>query len=109
MTREEFQNLMNRVSEAFVDDDDTMGELKRALDEYPEVVEEAAEVGDTVIETGESSIDWRSKYDDLSRRYRERFFTTGEEIKADQREDIQNDGESVTFESLFQRREGDYK
>lgn len=110
MTREEFQAFINKISAAFVEDDDIMNEMRRAVDEYPdrEVAESPEDTDETVIKNGETDVDWRSKYDDLSRRYRERFFTNGEEVKEAQREDIEKDGERLTFESLFKTREGDY-
>lgn len=53
---------------------------------------------------------WRQKYDDLSRRYRERFFSGRDRAIEDQRRDIEKDDESpvTTFEALFKDREGDY-
>ena len=54
---------------------------------------------------------WSEKYDNMRRRYRERFFSSPDEAKDDQLEDIDKDDGSaeMTFESLFDEREGDYE
>ena len=53
--------------------------------------------------------DWKSKYEqndaDWRKKYRERF-TSGEEIKKEQEEDVEEDSKPRTFDSLFKEREG---
>lgn len=52
--------------------------------------------------------DWKTKYEqndaDWRKKYRERF-TSGEEIKKEQEEDVE-DSKPRTFDSLFKEREG---
>lgn len=57
--------------------------------------------------------EWRKKYDELDKNWREkykaRFFdsnTTPEEVKEEQKEDVEKDGEVTSFEDLFEEREG---
>ena len=64
--------------------------------------------------------DWKAKYEELDNTWREkykaRFFegsnenssneTTAQEVKKDQETDVKEDGENVTFDSLFAEREG---
>lgn len=53
--------------------------------------------------------DWKTKYEqndaDWRKKYRERF-TSGEEIKKEQKEDVEDDSKPRTFDSLFKEREG---
>lgn len=53
--------------------------------------------------------DWKTKYEqndaDWRKKYRERF-TSGEEIKEEQEEDVEKDSKPLTFDSLFKEREG---
>ena len=51
------------------------------------------------------------KYDDMRRRYRDRFFTTGTAVIEAQEDDIEKDSDStkMSYDDLFEDREGDYK
>lgn len=91
-----------------VDNDDTilemMAEISNAFDEKPAFNE--TDVYDN------NGVKWSEKYDDLSRRYRERFITGGEEVKDTQRADIiadVTDRMSTNYEDLFEDRTGDYE
>lgn len=59
----------------------------------------------------EGQEDWEAKYNNLDaewrKRYRDRFFNTREGAKDDQEEDVKEDGETRSFESLFEEREGE--
>lgn len=48
----------------------------------------------------------RRANEELKRKYIERFFSTPEEAKEDQEEDIKRDGTDQTFDKLFKEREG---
>lgn len=48
----------------------------------------------------------REEYEDLRRKYIDRFFSTPEEAKKDQEEDVKRDGENQSFDTLFKRKEG---
>lgn len=64
---------------------------------------------DDVESRGEREVDptdWRGKYEEIRKKYIDRFFTSPEEVKEDQEEDVKRDGEKVTFEELFKEREG---
>jgi hypothetical protein len=54
--------------------------------------------------------DWKQKYtenDEMWRKkYRDRFFSTGEQVKEEQNKDVQEDGREITFSDLFKEREG---
>lgn len=53
--------------------------------------------------------DWKTKYEqndaDWRKKYRDRFMS-GEEIKDEQKEDVEEDSKPRTFDSLFEEREG---
>lgn len=48
----------------------------------------------------------RAEYEDLRRKYIERFFSDPVEAKEDQTEDVREDAKDKTFEELFKKREG---
>lgn len=64
--------------------------------------------------------DWKAKYDELDKTWREkykaRFFegantqssnvTTSDEAKEEQETDVKEDGENISFDELFEEREG---
>lgn len=63
-----------------------------------------------------STDDWKSKYDELDanwrKRYRDRFFqspggkeTDKEEVVSDNEEDLKDEGEEKSFDSLFEEKE----
>lgn len=58
----------------------------------------------------ENTEDFESKYNELKKKYTDRFFgsTAGEveEVKEDNEEDIKKDGEEQTFDTLFEKVEG---
>ena len=64
--------------------------------------------------TNTSDAEWKRKYEENDKMWRDkytaRFFgdttTTGEEVKDEQKEDVIDDGEKITFDDLFNEREG---
>lgn len=103
LNRDEFVSILTSVSEKVGDSEEIMESLKRIQEDYDERVKNETEAYDA------DGVSYKEKYDNAQRRYRERFFTSGEEVKEDQYEDIKKDSSKLTFESLFENREGDYK
>lgn len=103
LTKDEFVGILTNVSEKVGDSEEIMNDLKRIQEDFDERVEKSAEAFDA------DGISYKEKYDNAQRRYRERFFTSSEEVKEDQYEDIKKDSSKLTFDSLFENREGDYK
>ena len=103
LTKDEFISILTNVSEKVGDSEEVMNDLKRIQEDFDERVEKAAEAFDV------DGVSYKEKYDNVQRRYRERFFTSSEEVKEDQYEDIKKDSSKLTFDSLFSNREGDYK
>ena len=86
--------------------------LKRIIgdrDLTDEMLEDVKKLKDSYDEQKGMAEYWKAKYDELRGKYIDRFFTTPEEVKEDTREDVEKDGEVLTFEELFDEREGDYK
>lgn len=91
--------------------DDSMKFIEDMTDTYNSLTESSAK------DDGE---DWKTKYEELDKTWREkykaRFFesgntnssnkTTADEAKDEQEEDVKDDGENVTFDELFEEREG---
>lgn len=85
--------------------------LKRIIgdrDLTDEMLEDVKKLKDSYDEQKGMAEYWKAKYDELRGKYIDRFFTTPE-VKEDTREDVEKDGEVLTFEELFEESEGDYK
>lgn len=100
------EDFMKRLQERIGDDtsDDAMTFIEDMTDTYNDFETRAS---------GSSEDEWKQKYDDLDKSWREkykaRFFeggTTPEDVKGSQEEDVQDDGSEKTFEDLFVEREG---
>ena len=90
-------------------------------DETVSFIEDVTDTfNDLESRTVDNSGEWEEKYNQLSaekdeldkswrERYKARFFDgikDGEEAKEDHEEDVKRDGEEVSFEDLFEEREG---
>lgn len=102
LNRDEFVSILTSVSEKLGDSEEVMDSLKKIQEDYDERIKNETEAYDA------DGVSYKEKYDNVQRRYRERFFTSGEKVKEDQYEDIKKDSSKLTFESLFENREGDY-
>lgn len=106
LTKEEHNELMSHLMGD--EQNDEMEELVRKLrDDFDEsLAVDEKEVND---EEGDKE-DWKSKYDDLYSKYKERFLdvsTSGEEVKKEQTEDVKEDDKSTkkTYTELFKEKE----
>lgn len=119
LTRDEYVELLKHISETGGDTDDMLEALKRLQDDFDEregMLRELGESRDKETYTNDDVFDkdgvkWSEKYDDMRRRYRDRFFTTGTAVIEAQEEDIEKDSDStkMSYDDLFEDREGDYK
>mgnify|MGYP001042292144 CR=1 FL=1 len=119
LTRDEYVELLKHISETGGDTDDMLEALKRLQDDFDEregMLRELGETRDKETYTNDDVFDkdgvkWSEKYDDMRRRYRDRFFTTGTAVIEAQEDDIEKDSDStkMSYDDLFEDREGDYK
>ena len=119
LTRDEYVELLKHISETGGDTDDMLEALKRLQDDFDEregMLRELGESRDKETYTNDDVFDkdgvkWSEKYDDMRRRYRDRFFTSGSAVIEAQEEDIEKDTDStkMSYDDLFEDREGDYK
>lgn len=119
LTRDEYVELLKHISETGGDTDDMLEALKRLQDDFDEregMLRELGESRDKETYTNDDVFDkdgikWSEKYDDMRRRYRDRFFTTGTAVIEAQEDDIEKDSDStkMSYDDLFEDREGDYK
>lgn len=119
LTRDEYVELLKHISETGGDTDDMLEALKRLQDDFDEregMLRELGESRDKETFTNDDVFDkdgvkWSEKYDDMRRRYRDRFFTSGPAVIETQEEDIEKDTDStkMSYDDLFEDREGDYK
>ena len=105
MTKEEFGKLLVHITDVVEKDNDTevnMENLKSAQD--------ACDALNDSIAEGEN---WKAQFEDMKRKYKERFFNTVDGAIADQLEDNAEDTaenrDELTIDDLFVKREGDYK
>ena len=95
------ESFMSRLRDKFGEDnsDDTISLIEDASDTYDELVRRS-----------EGQEDWKTKYEENDaawrKKYTERFFSTPEEVKKEQKEQVKEDGEKRTFDELFTEREG---
>lgn len=100
------EDFMKRVQERIGEDssDEALSFVEDMSDTYNDMETRT---------NGVNEEEWQKKLDDLDAswrdKYKARFFegqTTPQEAKEEQTEDIKDDGESVTFDDLFEEREG---
>lgn len=109
MTKEEYNNKLKRISELSNDNEEVMGiarEIQAELDSYNE--KEYYEENQVYDTDGRL---WAEKYQEVKKEYRDKFFNTPSEAIENQNNDLKKDNNSanVSFEDLFNNREGDYK
>lgn len=111
MTREEFAAAIKEISELTGDNDAVMEKLVAVQNAFNELETPNAPLYTEVDVFDNDGVRWSQKYDDMRRRYRERFFGGIDEAKEEQIEDIEKDdaGTEMSFEDLFDSRESDYK
>lgn len=86
-----------KLGEFLIDNDEGMTILKEIEEDY------------------NTPDEYREKYESLRTKYLERFFSSGEEAKEDQKENVKTDTKNikdqetddVSIEDLFEEREGD--
>lgn len=117
LSKEEHDNILRKISETGGFTADMMDEIQKLRDDYDEREGMLKKYGETKDKTindrdkdeiktdGEKIINWKSKYEDLKKEYYDRFFTTtASEAKKEQDIDIKEDGEDLSFEELFEKR-----
>lgn len=126
MTKEEHDALLRRIAETggatpeMLDDiqklrdeyDEREGMLRRYGERYDGENRERKEREESPPEEREKDldgvdredIDWRGKYEEIRKKYVERFFSSPEQAKEEQNEDVTKDGETMTYEELFKER-----
>lgn len=97
----ERNTMMNRLKELFGDNES---------DEAISFIEDVSDTFDSLSNASGDSEEWKTKYEENDaawrKKYRDRFFGTGEEVKDEQEEDVKDDSEVKTFDELFKEREG---
>ena len=107
------ENFFASIKARIGDDvsDDAMKFIEDMTDTYNSLTDEGAK------DDGE---DWKTKYEELDKTWREkykaRFFdgsntnssneSSKDEAKKEQEDDVKDDGEEVSFDDLFEEREG---
>lgn len=119
MTREEYMQLLEKISETGGFTENMLDDLQRLRDDFDEregELQRYKETADRTVYTDDDVMDadgvrWSEKYGNMVKRYKARFFGSFAEAKEEQVEDVREDDKSTfkTFDELFSDREGDYK
>lgn len=113
LSKEEF---MTAIKGRIGDDtsDEAMKFIEDMTDTFTDLEAKTTGISETEVQEKINAIenDWQKKYDTLDAdwrdKYKSRFFegTTSEEIKKEQKKDIEEDSNVKTFSDLFEEREG---
>lgn len=109
LTKEEHDEILRGIlgdGDLTPEMEDFMDRLRKDFDES--LVVDEKEANEDVENKGDKEVDYKEKYETLKERYKERFFTSPEEVKKEQEEDVKNDSESdkKEYKELFKEREG---
>lgn len=73
-------------------------------------IEDVTDTYNEMFTRADGQENWKSKYEENDtewrNKYKERFFTTPDDVIDNQRKNVIADGEKRTFEQLFKEREG---
>lgn len=135
-TKDEHENLLKEIAETGGDTENMLNLLQRLRDDFDEREGMLRREGENTDETSpvtteveneirEESVEdnredgglrrnpvpdgfdnWRDAYSDLKRKYIERFFTTPDEVKKENENDVKRDSKPQTFDELFKNKEG---
>jgi len=92
-----FERLRTKIGEDT--SEDSLKFIEDVTDTYNEMFTRADGQENWKTKYEENDIEWRNKY-------KERFFTTPDDVVDNQRKNVIADGEKRTFEQLFKEREG---
>lgn len=124
MTKDEHEALLRRIAETGGATPEMLDDIQKLRDEYDEREGMLKRYGETYDgenreredsapegrrdgdkeEVSREDIDWRGKYEEIRKKYIDRFFSSPEKAKEEQEEDVTKDGESMTYEELFKER-----
>lgn len=106
MDTKEIFSIIDEFGDRFAEETETMEKLKKVRDAISEMGVPKYNDEDVFDTDGKR---FSEKYENAKRMYRERFFSTPEEAKEEQNENVDLDDKSadLKFEDLFTAREGD--
>ena len=101
----EMFSIIDEFGDRFAEETETMEKLKKVRDGISEMGTPKYNENDVFDTDG---VRFSDKYANAKRLYRERFFSTPDEAKEEQYENIDLDNKSadIKFEDLFEKREG---
>lgn len=119
LSRKGIENLLRRIMDTGSLTEDMVKDIERIKDDYNEREGILNKYGETYdgeddeyewqerkIEVNQAD-DWEKRYYDLKKDYIDRFWGGKEQIMSETVEDVKKDGEKLTYEDLFKKREGD--
>lgn len=133
LTRSGMTKILRRIMESGGMTEDMEKDVKRLQDDFDEreaIIKKYGETYDgedrdeyefserddsslyTPLEEEKFANEWRTKYEEMKKRYLDRFFGIGDvkddyfDIMMETREDVKRDGEPQSFDELLERVEG---
>lgn len=121
LTRKGWRSIIERISERNNFDEETINDLeslkndfeekesvlRKYGNEYDEDIDEYTFTEKTVLDSTE---DYKAKYEDIKKKYLDRFFggetKEVERVEKNVEEDVKKDGEEKSFDELFKEMEG---
>ena len=106
LTKIEHDDILKKIAESGGETVDMLDDIQKLRDDFDERegMENLSDVG------GEK---WKEKYEELRKKYIDRFFATPaeaekemKEAKKETKEDVKKDSENLSFDDLFKKREG---
>lgn len=124
MTKDEHEALLRRIAETGGATPEMLDDIQKLRDEYDEREGMLKRYGESYDgenrerddsppegrrerdkeEVSREDIDWKGKYEEIRKKYVDRFFSSLEKAKDEQEEDVTKDGEFMTYEKLFEER-----
>lgn len=92
LSKDEHEKILKVIAEVGELNENLMNDIQRLRDDFS-----GREKGGGEFE---------EKYNELKKRYIDRFFTDPEEVKEETEKDVKRDGTVQTFDELFEKREG---
>ena len=100
LTKQEHEEILKSIVEGSDLNDELLNHIQTLRNEFTETVDGGDE--------------WQAKYTDLKEKYTARFFSEPDEtttdkkvdkVKKEQKKDVERDGEEITYDDLFKKRE----
>ena len=92
LSKDEHEKILKAIADVGELNENLMNDIQRLRDDFSDREKDGGE--------------FEEKYNELKKRYIDRFFTNPEEVKEETEKDVKRDGTVQTFDELFEKKEG---